>query len=371
MFIIIFLIIEKNSRINKIKKLTEYKGKVTVRRPSYKNNFSSGISPIKKYTLEDVEISELIPGDVIKIQNNTTLYFDGIIIKGSCLVDESLLTGETLPVSKISLTKTQEIIKPENLLYCGSKCLILREKEVYALILSTNWNTYKGKIIGSLIHSNMPNSIMKKEILTFIKWCTIGCCFFLVFVIVYDMIMDKIHIKRILTHLVDVLDTGIQPTVIFIFQVTFVVVGHKLALREIHLLNSDKLFEAGRIHTVCFDKTGTLTETNMKLFGIVTNEEKEVEDVFNKKSENSYIPSLSQSISIQSQSIKTNQTKKKFSKIPNLYFNSKEIKFNKENSKEKDDMFYTFSVMGCCHDIHLIENEILGDPIETEMFKFT
>lgn len=72
----------------------------------------------------------------------------------------------------------------------------------------------------------------------------------------------------------------------------------------------------------------------------------------------------------------------------NLFFHRNEIKLvsdenedeariNVENvggakkPRQLDDNYYSFMVMGCCHDLHFIDGEILGDPIETEMFKFT
>ena len=38
-----------------------------------------------------------------------------------------------------------------NKILSGSKCIILRTKEVQALILRTSWNTYKGKLVGKIV----------------------------------------------------------------------------------------------------------------------------------------------------------------------------------------------------------------------------
>lgn len=393
------MIIEKNSRINKIKKLTQYEGHVTVRRPVYSSRLKH---KVKKYTLEKIDVKDILPGDVVKIENDSIIFFDGVLVKGTCLIDESLLTGESIPVSKTALPRDKNEVRPANLLYCGSKCLIVREKEVYALVLTTNWNTFKGKIIGSLVYSKTPNSLMKKEVLAFIKWGTIGCLIFLFFLILNDYMNGKIHFKRVMTHFVDVLDTGIQPTVIFIFQVTFVVVGSKLENRKIHLLDGDKLFEAGRIQTVCFDKTGTLTQNKMKLFGVVINNSNSPR--LNQQEENdrvktSLYKSLSMSIDKKTGSNNTDHIRQKFDNVNNLFFHPNQVdfgfikkntepntetnlpgastEFKKESqsrmkmSKIPDDNYYSFVVMGCCHDLHNIEGEVLGDPIETEMFKFT
>ena len=46
-----------------------------------------------------------MPGDIIKIENNMTVPADSILIRGSILVDESSLTGESLPIHKQELEK--------------------------------------------------------------------------------------------------------------------------------------------------------------------------------------------------------------------------------------------------------------------------
>jgi len=46
-----------------------------------------------------------VPGDIIKIENNMTIPADSILIHGSILVDESSLTGESLPIHKQELEK--------------------------------------------------------------------------------------------------------------------------------------------------------------------------------------------------------------------------------------------------------------------------
>ena len=347
---------------------------MTVRRPIYKLQRKShkenpAKNKVRNYSFERIDVKDIMPGDIIRLENDETIFFDGVLIKGSCLVDESLLTGETIPVSKVGMSGRQDQIKQENLLFCGSKCLILREKEVLVMVTATNWNTFKGKIVGSLLYSKMPNSIMKKEVLNFIKWCTIGCFIFLIVILTHDYFHDKIHFKRVMTHFVDVLDTGIQPTVIFMFQVTFVVVGAKLADRDIHLLDGDKLFEAGRIHTVCFDKTGTLTESEMKLFGVVLNEPSEGLDI-KEGSQDPYLHSISKSAGMSSTSfVGSNNTRRKFQNLTNLYYNANEVEFNKV--EERDEVFYAFAAMGCCHDLHKINGKVLGDPIEREMFSFS
>ena len=48
----------------------------------------------------EIDASEIISGDMILLRSGERIPADGRILEGSCLVDESLLTGESVPVEK-------------------------------------------------------------------------------------------------------------------------------------------------------------------------------------------------------------------------------------------------------------------------------
>jgi cation-transporting ATPase 13A3/4/5 len=50
-----------------------------------------------------VQSSELVPGDVIKVPDHTILPCDSILLNGSVIMNEAMLTGESIPVIKASL----------------------------------------------------------------------------------------------------------------------------------------------------------------------------------------------------------------------------------------------------------------------------
>ena len=54
---------------------------------------------------ERISSEDLVPGDVVSIPaSGCELHFDGVVISGSVIVNESLLTGECVPVTKVSLS---------------------------------------------------------------------------------------------------------------------------------------------------------------------------------------------------------------------------------------------------------------------------
>jgi len=65
--------------------------------------------------------SDLVPGDIIKIPESIILPCDIVLLFGSCIVNEAMLTGESIPVMKASLPSVNsEIYDPDS---CGKYTL--------------------------------------------------------------------------------------------------------------------------------------------------------------------------------------------------------------------------------------------------------
>ena len=61
-------------------------------------------------TIRTVDSSELLPGDVIEVPSGKILPCDLILLTGSAIVNEAMLTGESIPVMKSSLPyKSKEV----------------------------------------------------------------------------------------------------------------------------------------------------------------------------------------------------------------------------------------------------------------------
>jgi cation-transporting ATPase 13A3/4/5 len=79
--------------IEELKKLALYQCKIMVRR---KNKQGETIT-------QEIESSDLVPGDVIEIPEDCTLPCDAIVISGETIVNEAMLTGESVPSIKTAL----------------------------------------------------------------------------------------------------------------------------------------------------------------------------------------------------------------------------------------------------------------------------
>ena len=56
-----------------------------------------------------MDSSQLVPGDIIEIPENIFMPCDLVLLSGSCVVNESMLTGESIPVIKSGLPNSDQI----------------------------------------------------------------------------------------------------------------------------------------------------------------------------------------------------------------------------------------------------------------------
>lgn len=112
-----------------------------------------------------LDSSLLVPGDIIKITEDMKTFFcDLILLHGECVVDESMLTGESVPVSKSSILQNVVVddsensyvtLKKNNILFCGTNIMQTKPSKdgrVWAIVQSTGFNTTKGQLFRSIIH---------------------------------------------------------------------------------------------------------------------------------------------------------------------------------------------------------------------------
>lgn len=114
---------------------------------------------------------DLVPGDLIDIGDLHTVPCDAMLVTGDCILNESMLTGESVPVSKLPMidatlrkldlsgpTIPAEVAK--HFLFNGTKVVRVRcENNISAtaVVVRTGFNTAKGALVRSMLFPK-PNS---------------------------------------------------------------------------------------------------------------------------------------------------------------------------------------------------------------------
>lgn len=109
--------------------------------------------------LKTIQSVELVPGDVIEIPENCSIPCDICLLTGSCIVNEAMLTGESIPVIKNSIPYTNESYNPQEdskyTLFGGTKVIQTRpfgNSKVLGLVIRTAFVTTKGNLVRDILY---------------------------------------------------------------------------------------------------------------------------------------------------------------------------------------------------------------------------
>ena len=113
-------------------------------------------------TFEDIDSTLLVPGDTIIIPPfGCVMQCDAVLISGNAIVNESMLTGESVPVTKTPLPDIKHRSEvydskehAKHTLFCGTKVIQTRfydGAKVRAVVLRTGFETAKGELVRSIM----------------------------------------------------------------------------------------------------------------------------------------------------------------------------------------------------------------------------
>ncbi len=229
-----------------------------------------------------IDASEIVPGDVIELNQGDRIPADARIIKSSNFyVDEASLTGESIPVLKVedgrkTLEKDTPISEQRNMVFLGTYVQI---GNATALVVNTGKNTEIGKISTKLEELNTGDIPIRKKINHLAKWLGLTMVIFLILTFSYKLynvynlglIGDP---KIVADSLVSSIITAMSIMPINIpFLATVVLLTGVLAMasKRVIIRNLSAVETLGRISILSSDKTGTITTSQMTVKRLWTN----------------------------------------------------------------------------------------------------
>lgn len=231
---------------------------------------------IKGNDIEEVEISKLKKGDIILVKAGEKIPADGIIVKGSSYIDESMLTGESKKAKK---TVSNSVIG-------GS---VNGEGILEVKVNATGDDSYLSKVIDLVKQAQSTKSKTEKLADTAARWLTViaitaGSVTF-GYWIAYGP-SAGFAIERLATVMVIACPHALGLAIPLVNAVsTSLSAKHGLLIR-----NRTAFENTRKITTIVFDKTGTLTEGNFGVKNITVTNEK-----FDEKNILRYAASLEKS----------------------------------------------------------------------------
>ncbi|MBR9691572.1 copper-translocating P-type ATPase [Candidatus Woesearchaeota archaeon] len=203
----------------------------------------------------ETPISKLIKGDVILVKPGEKIPSDGIIIKGESNINESMLTGESKPVSK---KKGDKVIG-------GS---VNGEGAIHIKVTNTGEKSYLSQVIRLVREAQESKSKTQDLANTAAKWLTIisisiGSITFVAWLLFKETL--TFAIERMVTVMVITCPHALGLAVPLV-----VAVSTSLAAKNGLLIRNRASFEKARkIDAIVFDKTGTLTKGEFGVTDII------------------------------------------------------------------------------------------------------
>ncbi|XP_027549015.1 cation-transporting ATPase 13A2 isoform X3 [Neopelma chrysocephalum] len=223
---------------------------------------------------------ELVPGDCISIPGDGLLVpCDAALLTGECMVNESMLTGESVPVMKTPLPAGAQaagaVYSPEehrrHTLFCGTHVIQAKAYvggEVLAVVTRTGFCTAKGDLIGSILYPKPVSFKFYKDAVKFVLFLAV-LAFVGTLYSILILVRNQVPVGQIIIRALDLVTVIVPPALPAAMTVGTIYAQNRLKKQGIFCISPPRINLCGKIRLVCFDKTGTLTEEGLDVWGVV------------------------------------------------------------------------------------------------------
>ncbi len=203
---------------------------------------------------QSIDAKEVVPDDIIKVKIGDIVPADCELLGGGefLQVDQSALTGESLPVNK----------KPGDLLYANA---IVKQGEMIARVTATGLNTYFGKTVGLVVKAEKEESGHFQKMVIKVGDFLIAITVVLIAVIIYHGVKTHQPTLELLVFSLILTISAIPVAMPAVLTVTMALGARVLASKQAIVTKLSAIEEAAGMDILCSDKTGTLTQNKMSL----------------------------------------------------------------------------------------------------------
>ena len=207
---------------------------------------------------------EVVTDDIIILQEGDRVPADATVLEAvSLLADESLLTGEPIPVRKTIWDEVEKNIQPggDDLPFVYSGSMIVQGNGI-AIVTTTGVNTEIGKIGKALEGIEAEPTMLKREMGSLVKKLTVVAAVLCILVIIGYTLTRGNLVNGFLAGIT--LAMAVLPEEFPVILTVFMALGAwRMSKKKVLTRNPSAIETLGSATVLCTDKTGTLTQNKM------------------------------------------------------------------------------------------------------------
>lgn len=233
-----------------------------------KSYVTSTVEVIREGKSYEVDSKELVKGDIIILESGDKIPADCRIIDSiNSSADESVLTGESLSVSKNEeiLPSDVPLHERSNMLYSGT---ILVNGKVTAIVVETGNNTEFGKIAKNLLREKEAPTTLELKVAKVSKLITYLAVFLVVWVIIYGILTNN-NLLTIIMLCISMIVASVPECLPIAITATLSVGANQMAKKKAIVKRLSAIETLGATEIICSDKTGTLTTNEMTVVRVL------------------------------------------------------------------------------------------------------
>jgi len=230
-----------------------------------------------------IDSSSVVPGDILIIEAGQQIPADARIIEETNLVvDQSVLTGESVPVEKYEELKDGQE-NSENLLFSGTTAMAGQGR---AVVITTGKETEFGQIAESLSKIKEPLTPLQKQVARLGKLIVFIGFVLAIIILILNLFREAEFLIQEQLILALSIFISVAPSGLLVVMTLTLAMGIQRMAREKAIVKKMSSVETlGSTQIICTDKTGTLTENKMTVKKIwVGGEFFQIQDFFDAKS---------------------------------------------------------------------------------------